>query len=77
METVKKAFEEIGMHKVYSYVFYGNLDESELLRRSGFSTEAILKDEVLNLEGCYDDIVRFAITENEWKNISNCDLYSN
>lgn len=58
---VEKAFYEFGMHKVYSYVFYKFPDEVELLKNAGFSSEAILKDEALNAEGKYEDIVRLSI----------------
>lgn len=58
---VEKAFNEYGMHKVYSYVFYKFPDEVELLKKAGFSSEAILKEEALNAEGVYEDIVRLSI----------------
>ena len=58
---LEKAFGEYGMHKVYSYVFYKFIDEAELLMSAGFSTEAILKKEALNLDGKYEDVVRFSI----------------
>ena len=64
---VDKAFTEYGMHKVYSYVFYKYSDEVELLKTAGFSFEAILKDEALNAEGKYEDIVRFSIFNSEGK----------
>lgn len=58
---VQKAFNEYGMHKVYSYVFYKFPDEVELLKKAGFSSEAILKDEALNADGKYEDVVRLCI----------------
>lgn len=58
---VQKAFNEYGMHKVYSYVFYKYPDEVELLKKAGFSSEAILKDEALNEDGKYEDVVRLCI----------------
>ena len=67
---LKKAFEEIGMHKVYSYVFYKFMDEASLLKRAGFTTEAILKEEAVNADGEYEDIVRFVITDKEWKSVN-------
>lgn len=57
-----KAFNELGMHKVYSYIFYKFLDEADLLKKAGFKSEAILKDEVIDSEGDYQDIVRFSLT---------------
>lgn len=58
---VEKAFKEYGMHKVYSYVFNKFQDEVELLKNAGFSSEAILKNEAINDEGKYEDIVRLSI----------------
>lgn len=61
-----KAFNEIGMHKIYSYVFYKFIDEAELLKRAGFTSEAIFKNEVVDASGNYQDIVRFAIFKNQF-----------
>lgn len=63
---LEKAFQDLGMHKVYSYVFYKFLDEAELLKSAGFTSEAILKEEAINTSGKYEDIVRFAIVERDW-----------
>ncbi len=71
---LQKAFGELGMHKVYSYVFYKFMDEAALLKRSGFTTEAILKDEAVNADGEYEDIVRFMIIDKEWKCLSKKDI---
>ena len=62
----EKAFQDLGMHKVYSYVFYKFLDEAELLKSAGFTSEAILKEEAINTSGKYEDIVRCAIVERDW-----------
>ena len=62
---LEKAFGEYGMHKVYSYVFYKFPDEVELLKNAGFSSEAILKEEALNADGKYEDIVRLSIIKSE------------
>ena len=56
---LEKAFNEYGMHKVYSYVFAEFLDEAELLKRAGFYAEAILSQEAVDMEGNYSDVVRF------------------
>lgn len=56
-----KAFSEYGMHKVYSCVFYKYPQEVELLKKAGFSAEAILKEEALGENDQYDDIVRLSI----------------
>lgn len=56
-----KAFNELSMHKVYSYIFYKFLDEADLLRKAGFEIEAVLKNEALGNEGNYDDVIRFCI----------------
>ncbi|SFJ06019.1 Protein N-acetyltransferase, RimJ/RimL family [Treponema bryantii] len=62
-----KAFNELNMHKVYSFVFYKFLDEAGLLENAGFSKETILNKEAVNADGVYEDIVRFAITDEEWR----------
>lgn len=58
---LEKAFKEMEMHKVYSYVFYKFIDEAELLKRAGFTSETILKNEIMDADGNYQDIVRFVI----------------
>lgn len=59
-EMLDKAFDELGMHKVYSYVFAEFGDEIELLKSSGFEYEAILKKEAKEENGEYVDVVRLA-----------------
>jgi len=58
---VEKAFTEYGMHKIYTYAFYRNNEEVELLKLGGFKVEAILKMEARNQEDEYEDIVRLSI----------------
>ena len=58
---LEKAFDELNLHKVYSYVFYKFIDEADLLKRAGFTTEAVMKSEAYDENGNYADIVRFAI----------------
>lgn len=36
-------------------------DEIELLKNAGFSVETILKEEVMNKDGFYEDVVRLSI----------------
>ncbi len=66
-----KAFSELNMHKVYSYVFYKFLDEASLLEKAGFRKETILNKEAVNSDGEYEDIVRFSITDEEWNTKNN------
>ncbi len=61
-----KAFNEYGMHKVYSYVFYKFLDEVELLKSAGFSIESILKEEAAGENGKFEDIVRLSVIKDEF-----------
>ena len=49
------------MHKVYSYVFRENPDEVELLIKSGFHEEAVLKSEAFNRNGNYVDVLRMCV----------------
>lgn len=65
---LEKAFNDLGMHKVYSYAFYKFIDEASLLKNAGFSIEAVFKEEAINSNGDYEDIVRFVITDKDWKN---------
>lgn len=62
------AFNEMGMHKVYSFAFYQFLNEANLLKKAGFTVETILKNEAVNQKGEYEDIVRFSVTEDEFHN---------
>lgn len=58
---LEKAFKELGIHKIYSYVFDKFVDEADLLKGAGFAMEAVLKNEAVDAEGNYQDIVRFVI----------------
>lgn len=55
---LEKAFNEYGMHKVYSRVFYN--EGIEILKAAGFSLESVLKEEVF-MDGKYQDIYRLSI----------------
>lgn len=57
-QLVDKAFNEYGMHKVYSYVFEKFPEEIELVKKAGFQIEATLKDEAISENGGYENIVR-------------------
>lgn len=71
---LQKAFDELNMHKVYSYAFYKFMNEASLLKKAGFTTEAIFKEEAINADGEYEDIVRFVITDKEWKGVNKKDI---
>lgn len=58
---LEKAFSEFGIHKVYSYVFAKHSDEIALLKTAGFEEEAVLKEESLNINGEYEDVIRMSI----------------
>lgn len=58
---IEKAFNEYGMHKVYSYVFSKFPEEVKLLEKAGLSVEATLKGEARNEHDEYEDIVRLSI----------------
>ncbi len=60
-QLLNKAFEEYGMHKVYSYVFKDNADEMELLEKAGFHKEAELEEEALDLKGNYVNMLRMCV----------------
>lgn len=61
---LEKAFNEYGMHKVYSRVFYN--EGIEMLKQAGFSLESVLKEEVM-IDGEYHDIYRLSIFNPEKK----------
>ena len=61
---LEKAFNEYGMHKVYSRVFYN--EGIEMLKQAGFSLESVLKEEVF-MDGKYLDIYRLSIFNPENK----------
>ena len=61
---LEKAFNEYGMHKVYSRVFYN--EGIEMLKAAGFSLESVLKEEVL-MDDKYQDIYRLSIFNPENK----------
>ncbi len=66
-QLLKVAFEECGMHKVYSYVFSKFMDEVQLLKRAGFIEEALLKSEALDEDGNFADAYRMVVFEGrEW-----------
>ena len=58
------AFDELGMHKVYSYVFTKYDDERALLESAGFKVETTLEKEAANVNGTYDDAYRMIIFNN-------------
>lgn len=58
---VEKAFNEYGMHKVYSYVFEKFPEEVDLLINAGFFKEAVLKGEARNKDGDYEDLIRLCV----------------
>ena len=60
-QNIEKAFNEFGMHKIYSYVFCMFQNEIDLLKRSGFKLEALLEKESLDKHGNYIDLARFCI----------------
>ncbi len=61
---VKKAFEEYGIHKIYSYVFAKFNDEINLLKEAGFSIETTLKEESA-CENGYEDVVRMCVLNSQ------------
>ncbi len=60
-QLLVKAFEEYGMHKVYTFVFADNKDEVALMKRVGLSEEAVLVKEAVNSKGEYVDVLRMTV----------------
>ncbi|SDA79146.1 Protein N-acetyltransferase, RimJ/RimL family [Butyrivibrio sp. INlla18] len=61
------AFEELGMHKVYSFVFTRYSDEKELLENAGLTVETVMKSEAIGSEGEFEDAYRMVIFEDEYR----------
>ena len=57
---LEKAFNEYGMHKVYSYVYEKYGDEVELLKNAGFTIEAVLKEEAYCDEN-FESVIRLSV----------------
>lgn len=55
-----KAFNEYGMHKVYTHVIYDVNEGIELLKSVGFGIESVFKSEA-KVDGKYTDIYRVCI----------------
>lgn len=58
---VEKAFNEYGMHKVYTFVYKKNMDEVELMKNSGLEIEAELKEEAMSENNKYENVYRMVI----------------
>jgi len=63
---LEKAFNEFGMHKVYSYVIHNVNEGMEVLKSAGFAIEAVLKSEAV-IDGNYTDVYRLCIYNTEDK----------
>lgn len=63
---LEKAFNEYGMHKVYTYVFSANKDEINLMKKAGLFKEAVLEKEAVNIAGEYVDVYRMAIIQDDF-----------
>ena len=63
------AFEELGMHKVYSYVFTRYDDEKQLLESVSFKVENVLENEAVGMNGKYDDAYRMVIFDSDYKQV--------
>ena len=64
---LEKAFSEYDMHKVYTFVFAANEDEVALMERSGLQKEAALKQEAIDSNGDYVDVLRMMIMAEDYK----------
>lgn len=62
---IEKAFKEYGMHKVYSYVFAQYPDEIKLLQAAGFSIESTMKEEAVDNNGNYVDLIRLSVIKKQ------------
>ena len=58
---INKAFEEYGIHKIYTYVFVDNENEITLMKKCGFKIESLMEKEAIDLSGNYKDVYRLII----------------
>lgn len=58
--TVSYAFQELGLHKLYSRVLSYNIASRKMLERVGYSEEGYFKDELV-IEGKRTDVVFYGI----------------
>lgn len=57
---LSKAFNEYGIHKIYTYVIYNINESMELLKSAGFTIESIQKSEAF-VNNAFVDVVRLCI----------------
>lgn len=58
---IQKAFDEFGIHKIYSHVFCRFPEEVKLLEEVGLKIECTLKEEAKGMEGDYEDLYRMTV----------------
>lgn len=61
---VNYAFDELGLHKVYAEVISENKASEAMLKKCGFRTDGILRDDNYK-NGVYYDVLTMSILENE------------
>lgn len=64
--VLEKAFNEYGMHKVYSYVLEKYQNEADILLQAGFKKECQLINESLDNKGQYENVIRLSIFKNNY-----------
>lgn len=67
-QVLKKAFDEVGFHKVYLGVYTENLSAIKCYEKAGFLREGITRD-VLKTETGYKSMLEMSMLEDEWKSI--------
>lgn len=70
-QILEKAFTEYNMHKVYTFVFAENKDEVILMESAGLKEEAILKQEAVDGNGRYVDVIRMMILARDYKKVED------
>jgi len=63
--TVKYAFNELKIHKVYLRVFSNNIAAIKSYEKAGFKYEGTARDDILLPEGIYQDIIFMSIVNKE------------
>ena len=65
-ETLRLAFDELRLHRVYLDVFSFNERAERAYRAAGFTREGVLRDAVRDGDGFADDVL-MSILEDEWR----------
>lgn len=67
LELLKVGFHQLELRRVIAYVSVDNIRSQKLLESFGFRKEGILKEAEKLSDGCYHDMVLYAMLKKEWR----------